>query len=77
MRGRSAPEEARGEVEGAFRSIDLRASREAAWRAFSRGEISPDPSFGGGADEIDFPGGANRVVRGALPFPSAPGILRR
>lgn len=74
MRGSHSHENARGEVETAFGIDDLCASRELAWRAFSRGVISADPAFGDGADEIEFPGGANRAVRGFHSIPSTPGI---
>jgi hypothetical protein len=74
MRGPHSREVGRGDVETCFSMDALRASREVAWRAFMRGEISPDPSFGGGADEIEFPGGVNRAVRGFHSIPNTPGI---
>jgi hypothetical protein len=51
MRAHRLREDGRGDVETAFGIEDLRASRELAWRAFSRGVISADPAFGGGVDE--------------------------
>jgi hypothetical protein len=39
---------------------DPRVSREAAWEAVERGLVPPDPSYGAGLDEFDFPATANR-----------------
>jgi|LakMenEpi03Aug12_release.lakeMendotaPanAssembly.Ray.scaffolds.fasta_scaffold4044222_1 hypothetical protein len=47
-------------VESDFGMGDPRVSREAAWQAVERGFISPDPSFGAGLDEFDFPATVNR-----------------
>ena len=49
----------RYDVETTFSMDDPRVSREAAWRAVERGFISPDPRFGAGLDEFDFPATAN------------------
>jgi hypothetical protein len=51
MRGSHLLEDGRGDVEICFSMDAIRQSREVAWRAFMRGEISPDPAFGGGVDE--------------------------
>ena len=56
--GNSSPqplENARGVAFESLRCVDPRASREAAWQAVERGDFSPDPSFGAGLDEFDFP----------------------
>lgn len=74
MRGPHSREDGRGDVEICFSMDAIRLSREVAWRAFMRGEISPDPAFGNGADEIEFPGGVNRAVRGFHSIPNTPGI---
>jgi hypothetical protein len=47
-------------VESDFGITDPRVSLEAAWQAIERGLVPPDPSFGAGLDEFDFPATANR-----------------
>ena len=60
MRGQQSREIGDHSVNNVFQAIDPRASREAAWQAVERGFISPDPRFGAGLDEFDFPATANR-----------------
>jgi hypothetical protein len=74
MNASQSSQAARQGVETALSIDAIRLSRELAWRAFSRGVISPDPAFGDGADEIEFPGGVNRAVRGFHSMPNTPGI---
>jgi len=75
MNAPQSSQAARQGVETAFSIIDPRASREAAWEALERGEISPDPTHGAGPDEIEFSRGANRIQRG-FPFPPSPSGFR-
>ena len=64
MRGQHLHEVGDHSVNDVFQATDPRASREAAWQAVERGFISPDPSFGAGLDEFDFPATANHECVG-------------
>jgi hypothetical protein len=59
-------QERRYSVEGDFGMTDPRVSIEAAWRAIESGLIPPDPSYGAGLDELDFPAVVNRKTRGVF-----------
>ncbi len=73
MRGQQSREIGQHSVEHAFQAIDPRTSREAAWQAVERGFISPDPSFGAGLDEFDFPAAVSRNA-GGFHSPTAAGF---
>jgi hypothetical protein len=50
-------------VKNDFSIDDPRVSREAAWQAIERGLVPPDPSYGAGVDEFDFPAAATANLR--------------
>jgi hypothetical protein len=60
MKGQQSREIRRCDVEANFSMDDPRVSREAAWQAIERGLVPPDPSYGAGLDEFDFPATVNR-----------------
>ena len=55
MRGQHLHEVGDHRVNDVLQATDPRVSREAAWQAVERGFVSPDPRFGAGLDEFDFP----------------------